>query len=126
MSLETSITSDLQKLITDLRSAETRADDKLRGINIRAARELLAIARGVVHVKSGRLQGSLHIEGPFNVGTGTLEARVVSNVPYADLEIARGSEHDYAARTIEDGSAVIEQAAQDMEAALIAILEGRA
>jgi hypothetical protein len=125
MSLQTDITSDLQTLIRDLRSAETRADDKLRGINIRAARELLKLARSIVHVRSGRLQASLHIEGPFDVGTGTLEARVTSNVPYAEEEVARGSEHDYAARTIDEGQSIIEQAAQDMEQALIAIMEGR-
>lgn len=126
MTLETTIASDLQKLITDLRSAEQRADDKLRGINIRAARDLLRLARSVVHVQSGRLQGSLHVEGPFNIGTGTLEARVTSNVPYASEEIARGSEHDYATRTLTEGASIIEQAAQDMEKALIAIMEGRA
>src|SRR5690349_19445735 len=127
MSLTTEITSDLQTLIADLRSAEQRADDKLRGINTRAARDLLKLARSIVHVKSGRLRDGLVIEGPFNVGTGTLEARISApSVPYADEEVARGGAHDYATRTLEDGQGIIDQAAEDMEAALIAIIEGRA
>lgn len=126
MSLQTEITSDLEKLVNDLRSADQKADDKLRGINIRAARDLLKLARSIVHVKSGRLRDGLVIDGPFNVGTGTLEARISApSVPYADEEVARGGEHDFASRTLEDGAGVIDQAAQDMEQTLIAILEGR-
>ncbi len=127
MSLQTEITSDLAQVVRDLRNAETRADDKLRAINVKGIRKLLAIARGVVHVKSGRLQSGLVIDGPFNIGTGTLEAKVYApSVPYAGEEIKRGGAHDFASRTLEEGQGAIDETAQEMERALIAILEGRA
>lgn len=127
MSLATEITSDIQKLITDLRSAEQKADDKLRALNVKGIRKLLAIARRVVHVQSGNLRDHLAIAGPFNIGTGTLEARVYApGVRYAEAEIARGGDHDFATRTLEEGAAAIDETAEEIEQALIAILEGRA
>lgn len=126
MSLQTSITSDIERLVNDLRTAERRADDKLRGINIRASRELLKLAKQIVHVQSGRLQRGLIVEGPFDIGPGTLEARIAApSVPYAEAEVDRGSDHDYATRTLIAGERIIDQAAEDMEAALVAIMEGR-
>lgn len=124
--MQIDITSDLARLVRDLRSAEQKADDRLRGINIRASRELLKIARANVHVVSGRLQRGLAVQGPFNVATGTLEAQVSApSVPYAALEAERGGDHDYAARTLREGAGVIDGAAEDMEQALIALIEGR-
>lgn len=126
MSIQTEISSDLRRISRDLRTAEQKADDKLRGINIRASRELLKIARANVHVVSGRLQRGLAVQGPFNVATGTLEAQISApSVPYAAIEAEKGGDHDYAARTLAQGQGVIDDAAEDMEQALIALIEGR-
>ena len=124
--MQTTITSDLPRLVTDLRTAEQRVDDRLRGINIRAARALLRIAREEVHVVTGRLQQGLAVQGPFNVARGTLEARVAApNVPYAAIEAAKGDTHDYPTRTLTVGAGIIDQAADDMERAILAVMEGR-
>src|SRR5260221_3190700 len=115
-----------QSTFPDYRDAEQKAEARLRAINVRGARDLLKIARRVVHVKSGRLRDGLVVEGPFDIATGTLEARVSApSVPYATIEADRGGAHDFASRTIEEGAGVIDQIAHDMEAAIIAVMEGR-
>lgn len=127
MSLSIEITSTLAADAARYERASQRADEKLRGINTRAARELLRLARSIVHVQTGRLRDGLILDGPFNIGTGTLEARISApSVPYASLEAARGGEHDFAARTLAEGAVIITAAAQDMERALIAIMQGEA
>jgi hypothetical protein len=123
--LHTEITSDLAEQAARMAAAEARVEARLRGINIRAARQLLAVARSVVHVQTGRLRDSLHVQGPFDIGTGALEVAIVSNVPYAGKEAARGGEHDYPALTLQSGQSIIDQAAEDMELAIIAVMEGR-
>jgi hypothetical protein len=124
MSLHTDITSNLDQTRRNLASAEQRVENRLRGINNRALRELQRIARSVVHVRSGRLQRGLVIQGPYNVGSGTLEASVSApTVPYAGEEASRGGEHDFVTRTLEVGQGVIDQAAQDMERAIVEEIE---
>jgi hypothetical protein len=123
--LHTDITSDIAERAAQIAQAEARVEARLRGINIRAARQLLSIARSVVHVQTGRLRDSLHIQGPFDIGTGALEVAVVSNVPYAGQEAGKGGEHDYPSLTIQQGQSIIDQAAEDMELAIIAVMEGR-
>jgi hypothetical protein len=126
MALDTEYLSDLPALIADLRSVDQKAGAKLRAINVRGARGLLRVARSVVHVKKGNLRDSLFVEGPFDVSSGTFEARVTSSRIYADIEADRGAAHDFAGRTISEGQAIIDQTATDMEDALIALIEGRA
>lgn len=122
MSLEVSIQANLP----DYRNAEQQAEARLRAINIRASRQLLRIAKQVVHVQSGRLREGLIVQGPFDIGSGTLESEISApSVPYATIEAARGSDHDYPARTLLAGEGVIRQAEQDMEAAIVAVMEGR-
>lgn len=121
------LTTTITSTLPDFRTAEQKAEDKIRGINVRAARDLLRVARAVTHEKSGRLKGGLAIQGPFNIATGTLEARISApSVPYAEAEAARGGEHDFATRMLEEGAGIIDQAAEDIEQAIIAIMEGRA
>lgn len=126
MSVQTTTTSNIDRVVSDLRTADQRANDRLRGINVRASRDLLRIARSVVHVVSGRLQAGLAVQGPFNVATGALEATISApSVPYAAHEVERGSDHDFPSRTLLAGERVIDQAAEDMERALVDIVEGR-
>ena len=123
--LHTEIQSDIAVQAARLAQAEARVEARLRGINIRAARQLLSIARSVVHVQTGRLRDSLHIQGPFDIGTGALEISIASNVPYAAHEAGKGGEHDYPALALQGGQSIIDQAAEDMELAIIAVMEGR-
>lgn len=120
------IDSDIPQVVADLRTAEEKADAKLRAINTRGARELLKLARTLVHVRTGRLRDGLIVEGPFDIATGVLEARVSApSVPYAEAEFDRGGEHDTPARTLEEGQDILDGIAQDMEAAIAQIMEGR-
>lgn len=120
MGLTTDLQSTLGQTTRHLQGAEQRVEARLRGINIRGARELLRVARNVVHVQSGRLQAGLIVEGPFDVGTGALEARVSApSVPYGAAEAARGGEHDWPTRTLSEGQGAIDQVAADMERAIV-------
>jgi len=125
MSLSVDVTSNLDQTARAYAGSEQRAEAKIRAINVRASRELLKVARSVVHVKTGRLRDGLIVEGPFNVASGELVATISApSVSYADIEAARGGLHDFATRTIAEGASVIDQAAADMEAAIIAVMEG--
>lgn len=121
--LDTKLSSNIAQIAADLRTIEQKADAKLRAINTRAGRQILAVARAVVHVQTGRLRDSLRIEGPFDIVSGSFELRVVTNVPYAEEEIARGGEHDYATRTVQDSAGIVDQAAEDMERAIVVLME---
>ncbi len=122
--LKADIQSNLGQIAGDFRSLEAKANDRLRAINIRGGRSILGIARGVVHVQSGRLRDSLRISGPFDIQTGTFEMVVDSPLAYADIEADRGGEHDYPTLTLEQSEGVINQVADDMEAALVLLIEG--
>ena len=119
MSLETTISSNLDQTARSLAGAEQRTENRLRGLNIRGARELLKVARRVVHVRTGRLRDSLFVSGPFDVGSGAFEADVITNVSYAPLEIARGGEHDFVTRALTEGQSIIDDTAAAMEQAII-------
>jgi Na+/H+-translocating membrane pyrophosphatase len=72
--------------------------------------------QNLVHVVTGRMLRSFAIVGPFKLGVGTLEGRIVPGVPYAIDEINRGGLHDYAGRTVratvEERAAVAQRAAR--------------
>jgi hypothetical protein len=120
MSLHTDLQSTIGQTTRHLRGVEERTEARLRGINLRGTRELLKIARNLVHERTGRLKAGLIIEGPYDVASGTLEARVAApTVVYAAEEAKRGGEHDYATRTLEAGQGVIDKVADDMERAIV-------
>lgn len=121
MSVQLTIEQRRQRL--DAGIMERAAESRLRAINTRGARELLRVARRVVHVRTGRLRDGLIVTGPYNVATGAVESTVSApSVPYAKYEIERGGDHDFVARTYEEGAGVFQAIAQDMEDALIAVM----
>lgn len=82
---------------------------------------LATYARGIAHVKTGRLRASLRAEGPVSIGSGILEGLVTPlGVPYAIQEVRRGGEHDYAGRTLTEArgeiDALIAALAEDVAA----------
>jgi hypothetical protein len=125
VSLATTITSNLDETARALASAEQRAEARLRAINIRANRDLLRFVKAnVVHVRSGNLRDHLVVIGPFDVATGALEATIEApGVPYAAIEAERGGAHDWATRGVDEGEAILEKAAQDMERAIVEEME---
>jgi hypothetical protein len=79
--------------------------------------DLERYAKQIVHVDTGRLRRTLHVEGPMDIGAGTLEGVVTPDpVPYAIYEVRRGGEHDYAGRTLRESRQIINDFAQRLEA----------
>ena len=117
--------SDLQDLTRDLEQAPSRIARQVQGRMVRAQRELLKVARSVVHVVSGDLRDSLSIDPPSYVGAELSEFGVSARVSYAAYEVARGGAHDYVARTLEDGAGIIDQAAADIAELTAQAIVGR-
>ena len=108
--------SGLDRTATRLASAPSRIEQRINGRTIQAQRELLRVVRSVVHVRTGRLRDSFHIEGAHLVGNGTLEGAIVPSVPYARNERDRGGEHDYVAQAEEASQGIIDDLARDIAA----------
>lgn len=106
--------SDLADLTRDLEASPARIARQVSGRMIRAQRALLGVARAVVHVVSGDLRDSLSIDPPSYIGASLSEFGVSARVSYAGFEVAKGGDHDYVARTLEDGAAIIDEAASDI------------
>ena len=109
----------VRDLAARLNGAAARIAERQAGRTIRAQRDLLRVARSVVHVKSGHLRDSLYIDGASLIGQGTLEGAIRSTAPYADEEAARGGAHDYPAITLEVGADILDQLARDLERIVI-------
>ena len=105
--------AQFEQLARDLEAQQSRLPDRLRGRQIRAMRDLLRVARGVVHVQSGDLRDSLYILEPSTFGEIT-ESAIASDLSYASQEADKGGSHDYPARTIEEGTGVIDQLEDDV------------
>lgn len=106
---------ELRALQQHLATAPSRIERRTAGRTTQAIRELLRVARQVAHQRSGALVAGLAIVGPFQVGAGTLEGQIRSSVPYAEDEAARGGEHDFPARTLDEGESVLDRLARDIE-----------
>lgn len=111
--------SQLDQLERDLLAAQANLEPRIRGRITTAMRQLLAVARGVVHVQSGDLRDSLYIIAPSIVAPEITESDIVARVSYDEQEADKGGAHDYPARTIEEGAAIIDRLTEDV-AALIA------
>ena len=116
--------TQLEEYLRDLEAGGPQLGPKVTGRQIRAMRELLAVARGVVHVKSSHLRDSLFIMQPSALGELS-ESTISSTAPYAEEEAARGGAHDYPARTIEAGEGIIEGLQADLENLLLEALGAR-
>lgn len=122
-----SLTIDIQSPILDqarqIATAPGRIEERHAQIHAQIAARLLALDRAVVHVKTGRLRAGLAIQGPFGVGVGTLESRIAApSVPYAADEAKRGGAHDFAAQTIDQATAILDQFVHALEQAILEAL----
>lgn len=111
--------SQLEQLARDQQQAARQLQNRINGRITRAMRELLSVARGVVHVQSGELRDSLYLIAPSVSGAIT-ESSIGARSAHAEFELEKSGEHDYAARTIEDGQAIIDELTNDI-AELVAL-----
>src|SRR6476646_5680648 len=106
--------SDLSDLTRDLENAPARIARLVAGRMTRAQRDLLGVARSVVHVKSGELRDSLYVVAPAYQGASIGEWEIAARSAHGMYEVERGGAHDYVARTLEDGAGIIDSAADDI------------
>lgn len=115
----------LDDLIRQLEQAPQRAANRITSRMIRAQRELLGVARRVVHVRSGNLRDRLAIEPPTVIDASEAEFVVTSTASYADYEAEKGGEHDFATLTLEEGADIIQSATNDVAEILARSLVGQ-
>ncbi len=83
------------------------------------------IEYGVTHKKSGDLRDSLTRFGPFETGNA-VEARIVPvDIPYAEIEASRGTDHNFAEQGLKASDAVIENLRRSLERLGVRSVEGR-
>jgi hypothetical protein len=104
------------------------ADDRISAQNARllteAIDDLKTYAQGIGHRQSGQMDDTMYRLGPFAIGNGILEAMVESGAFYAEDEVKRGGQHDWASRTIQEQDARILQLQLEVEQATVQALTG--
>jgi hypothetical protein len=101
-------------------------------INAEAARQLLTTlddvllpyAQAIAHRQSGNMAESMHRLGPFPTGDGAVEGRIESGAWYADLEVARGGDHDWVTRTLDEQSGAIDTLSAAIADRAVVVLTG--
>lgn len=114
---------DLNQLASSYEQAANEADAVIAQRMADLLEQVRASARGLAHRKSGQLIGSLYIDGPVR-RVGFVEGAIVAGVVYAESEVARGGEHDYASRTLQANAALIQQWADDTGVAIVKKIGG--
>lgn len=72
--------------------------------------KLAEYAQEIAHRKSGFMADSIHAIGPFAISSdGVLESEIASLAPYTIFELARGGDHDWASRTLDEQSAELDR-----------------
>lgn len=107
-----------------MQSADAALDARNVALLIEASDDLRDYAAKIGHRRSGLMDDSMVRFGPFSIGAGALEARIASGADYAEQEVARGGQHDWAMRTISESDARILQLQLEVEHALVSVLTG--
>lgn len=124
MTLQTTITSDINATQRHLASAPTRIRPSLADHTAQAAQAIRVIMQRESHVKTGRMRAAEAVRGPYAVGVGSLEAQIGPfGVSYAEHEVARGGAHDFIGRTIAASVPVLDRLAREFEDVVIAEIE---
>lgn len=102
------------------------------GIELDAARALAATtdalkeyAQSIAHRRTGNMADTMHRLGPFAIGVGVLEAQFLSGAWYAEIEVARGGEHDWAGRTLEERADLLAALEERVGQVVVAHITGR-
>lgn len=114
---------DLERYLTLLETADDAIDRDTAAALRRVQEQLAAYAAGIAHRDSGDMADSIHALGPFPLGNGMLESQISSAAPYTVFELARGGDHDWAGRTLEEQAAVLD-ALQDETGRVVAAAIG--
>lgn len=80
--------------------------------------------QSIMHRVSGHMADSTHRLGPFPVGDGALESTIQSGAWYAQEEVDRGGDHDWATRGLADQAATLQQLADTVAERASLILTG--
>lgn len=115
-----------EQLAQRIEASQARLDAAIEDRIEQAAEQVLRVEREIVHVVTGRLRESLTAFGPFRIGSGALEARIVpTGLPratYADIEEQR---HGYARDTVRATQGEIASMTRDIGALVAQAAEGR-
>jgi hypothetical protein len=97
----------LEQTAADYQRAADEADAVIVGEMTVLLAQLRTYAQSVAHKRTGRMAASLYVDGPVR-RVGVIEGAVLPGVAYAENEVAKGGEHDYAGRTLADQAAAID------------------
>ena len=116
--------SDLERYLALLETADETIDRQTAARFRQTLKTLTDYAQSIEHRKSGDMADSTTFLGPFASGDGTLEGHILSGAFYTVFELAHGGEHDWASRTIEEQSAVLDQLQEDTGHIVVAAVGG--
>ncbi len=114
----------VERYLALLETADERIDRESVAALARTQQTLAEYAASIGHRQSGDMADSIHALGPFALGGGILESQIASPVPYVDLELAHGGNHDWASRTLRDQAAVLEQLQEQTGRIVVAAIGG--
>ena len=114
----------LEEYIAQLQQAAATVEATNVKLLAAAIEDLKNYGQAIGHQRSGRMVRTMRVSGPYPVGDGAYEASFESGATYADDEVLRGGEHDWAVRTINEERPRITQLQFDAEEALIVALVG--
>jgi hypothetical protein len=115
---------DLQAYIRLLQTADAQIDRESAALLVEATEDIKTYAKSIMHRQTGNMIESTYSLGPFPIGEGALETQIASGAWYAEEEVARGGDHDWVTRTIDEQQARIAQLEADLAAAAASILTG--
>lgn len=114
----------LDDYITLLQTADATIDAANARLLVEAIEDLKTYAQSIGHRRSGQMDDTMYRLGPFPVAAGVIEASFQSGANYAELEVARGGQHDWATRTIQEQDARILQLELEVTNAVVRALTG--
>lgn len=114
----------IDEYIRTLEAAPAKIAQNNANLLMVAIEDLKEYGQTIGHEQSGRMDETMHVNGPFSVGSGILEASFESSVDYAEMEVARGGSHDWATRTLNEQQPRITQLQLDVEGATVRALLG--
>lgn len=109
---------DLNQLANDYDEAAREADAVIAQRLIPLLGQLRAYASRIAHKQTGRLARGLRATGPVR-RVGVVAGAIVASVAYADNEVQKGGEHDYAGRTLAENAAAIQEWTDDTGVAIV-------
>lgn len=99
----------LERYLALLETADDQIDRASAAELRRAAEALAEYAQSIAHRQSGLMADSIHTLGPFAVGQGTLESHIESGAWYTPFELMHGGDHDWATRTLDEQTALLDR-----------------